>query len=402
MNARVFFVDESNTSRHNGIGTFRDTLMSGLYTECRSMNLISLNSDCREIKVERRAFGLEFRVPYVDHGRWRYNGIPVASALRLYISDDCDNVFILNHSPCSAFITAMRQSFPMSKFVFVIHDQGWCTQLSGDSRRLKMIVSGQDSNPVTDYFKEELNIYSLVDAVVCLSPSTLELLIDVYGLAPDKCRIIVNGIAPPASRTRDRGAVRDRLGISQDEKLIVFSGRPTYMKGTEILLKALGRLRKSGLRFRCAVIGSMAAIRDFEREIAPVASSMIFTGHIPRKDVQDWYSVADLGVIPSYTEQCSYTALEMMRSGVPMVVSDGNGLRDMFTDRKNAFVAKISRNNSIYARNLSNAIVTAFSATPDVIGKMTRINRHLIRTQYSLGRMYDSYIKLLATSSNNQ
>ena len=50
---------------------------------------------------------------------------------------------------------------------------------------------------------------------------------------------------------------------------------------------------------------------------------------------------ADIGVLPSYTEQCSYVGLEMLAHRLPIVASDGFGMRCMFQEQANIRVAHI-------------------------------------------------------------
>lgn len=76
---------------------------------------------------------------------------------------------------------------------------------------------------------------------------------------------------------------------------------------------------------------------------AHISTKVTYTGHLERKELKKWYQMADIGVIPSYTEQCSYVGIEMMMHGLPIVTSDGFGLRDMFKDQGNAIVVPIGK-----------------------------------------------------------
>ncbi|MBD5178762.1 MAG: glycosyltransferase [Bacteroidales bacterium] len=404
MNTRLFFIDECNSSRYNGIGTFRNTLLRGLYKSYESVTLISLNSDCEKIMIDQRYYGQEFRIPYIAQGQWRYNGVLIVSSLRMLIDDDSNNIFIVNHSPSSAFITEMKRQFPHSKFIFVIHNQGWCTQLLGDSRLLRRIIKDatdiKAGNSIIEYFREEQQIYSLVDAVVCLSMSTYKIVRNVYNIPSEKCHLIVNGIPRVRTKIVDRESIRRQLGIRPDEKIIIFAGRPTQAKGFNILLGAIKKLIKNTENVRCVVAGSISGVAEFEPELASIASDLIFTGHLSAKDLKKWYVASDIGVIPSYSEQCSYSALEMMRMGLIIVSSDGNGICDMFSNYKNAFVYKIAESSNVSARNLSHAITEAMMAPREMTESMIEFNHHLINTRFSLAAMYDNYRRLFSYLQN--
>ena len=72
----------------------------------------------------------------------------------------------------------------------------------------------------------------------------------------------------------------------------------------------------------------------------------VLTGSISRYELKNWYQIADIGILPSYAEQCSYVGLEMMAHKLPVVASDGFGIRCMF-NHKNAEIATIGRRDSI-------------------------------------------------------
>ena len=59
------------------------------------------------------------------------------------------------------------------------------------------------------------------------------------------------------------------------------------------------------------------------------ASKIIFTGQIPKKELDEWISITDIGILPSYTEQCCYWGIELMMHGVPVITTDGFNLQEM-------------------------------------------------------------------------
>ena len=69
---------------------------------------------------------------------------------------------------------------------------------------------------------------------------------------------------------------------------------------------------------------------------------MIYIGYLQKNELEKWYQLVDIGVLPSYSEQCSYTGIEMMMYSLPIVASDGFGVRNMFHDGSNACIASIS------------------------------------------------------------
>ncbi|MDE6366724.1 MAG: hypothetical protein K2L33_03975, partial [Muribaculaceae bacterium] len=138
---KVFFVDEHDSSKQNGIGTYRDTLVPRLgRRDGMEVTMISLNSDRDNLKIEKHDYGYEYSLPRVAGGDWRGSGDVIWPLISMYIPDGEDNVFMFNHSPSADFIRAMKGYYPKSKTVFIIHDQGWCASLMGDARLLEKVL----------------------------------------------------------------------------------------------------------------------------------------------------------------------------------------------------------------------------------------------------------------------
>ena len=68
------------------------------------------------------------------------------------------------------------------------------------------------------------------------------------------------------------------------------------------------------------------------REALSISDKVTFTGFMEKNDLYDLYRIADIGVMPSFHEQCSYVAIEMMRHGLPITVSTTTGLKEMIVD----------------------------------------------------------------------
>ncbi len=403
----LIFVDENNSSRQNGIGTFRDILLPRLAeSEAVDITLVSFNSDVENLTVNRRDFGTEFSLPHVAGGHWRENGDIIWPLLRLYLADSRKNVAMFNHSPSARNIAAMKQAFPLTKTAFVIHDQGWCARLFGDGSILAAIergeppaaVSKSTSEFIRGYCTSEREIYDITDAVVCLSESTRKLLREVYRVPESKVTLISNGYPTDRKGFVKREAARRRLGLHPDDELLLFVARPAPHKGIRAILAALEKVRKRHPRVRCALAGNPKGFTDHWDLGSAVAANLILPGYLTKEELRVWYSAADAGVLSSYTEQCSYAALEMMNAGIPIVSSDGNGLCDMFTDGKDAYVAHIGDITDLdsYSSTLADKICEALDLFPSDSKRMGAAARRLLRKKYSDTAMASEYISLIA------
>ncbi len=401
----LIFVDENNSSRQNGIGTFRDILLPPLAASGEVLaTLVSFNSGVDNLTISRHDFGTEIALPPVAGGNWRGNGGIIWPLLRMYIPDSDWNVAMFNHSPCAENITAMKRVFPLSKVVFVIHDQGWCARLFGDGNLLAAIergetppeVSESTCNFVRGYCASEREIYHIADAVVCLSESTRKLLHEVYKVPDQKITLIYNGYPADRKGFVKRDAARHSLGLNNDDELLLFVARSAPHKGIRAILTALEKVRKRHPGVRCALAGNPKGFTDHWDLGSTVAANLILPGHLTKEALRVWYSAADTGVLSSYTEQCSYAALEMMNAGIAIVSSDGNGLCDMFTDGKNAYVAHIGdvTDADTYSSVLAGKICEALDAGTAERKRLGTAARRLLKKKYSCATMVAQYIAL--------
>lgn len=401
----VYFIDESDSSEKNGIGTYRNQFLSGMSSH-RAIRtfLIALNSNYKVLSKKTSTI----YVPCINGRNWRASAAIICPLLRMHIEDREENIFILNHSPCSEFMKTLREVFPLSKTIFVVHDQGWCAPLLGDEKLLSDILEHNISNRVSsqtikfvrDYCEEEKNIYSLSDAVVCLSSETYHIITNIYNINASKVYLIPNGILGTEwqKTCMTKEDIREKLCVHRGTKLVLFAGRPAKYKGIEALFMSIRMLQHKYTDFRLVVCSALAGFSEYEHLISPISASLIFTGHLTKEQLQLWYRASDVGIISSYSEQCSYTALEMMDAQLPIIASNGNGMRSMFTDGSNAFIANIGKdvfNTPEYAKSISITIRTALKARQTTFDRYNNYSRELLNTKFSATRMIDSYCKLL-------
>jgi glycosyltransferase involved in cell wall biosynthesis len=136
----------------------------------------------------------------------------------------------------------------------------------------------------------------------------------------------------------DKIAERKKAGIPEDEKLVLFSTSEdlfTYHKGFDLLLEALTIVAKE-VPFKILVIGSLAPIVPV---VSPV--EIIFKGFV--KDIAEmnhFFSLADLVVVPSRQESLSLVAMEAITCGRPVVAFDNSGITDVVKHMHNGYMAK--------------------------------------------------------------
>ncbi|MGW8247533.1 MAG: glycosyltransferase family 4 protein [Acidiferrobacterales bacterium] len=136
--------------------------------------------------------------------------------------------------------------------------------------------------------------------------------------------VIPNGLDVAKFRPRDKQGARKSLGISANEKVILFVSELTtnVRKGFRVLGEALADLH----RLNNIVLLSVG------REEPDVCAGIrhIFLGTVESDDrMAEIYSAADIFVIPSLQDNLPNTVIESIACGTPVVGTDVGGIPDM-------------------------------------------------------------------------
>lgn len=120
---------------------------------------------------------------------------------------------------------------------------------------------------------------------------------------------------------------------------LVCVGRMQYIKGTDVMMRALAELRKAGMNVRVEFLGGGSGgpdTQDFERLATElgVADSVDITPPVPPHELVTWYRRADLVIVPSRSESFGFVAAEAAASGACVVASRVGGLPSVVVDGK--------------------------------------------------------------------
>lgn len=398
----IYILNEYSGSKENGIGTFLQELL--VCFENENVCLIEFNSIESDfcIKSGNKIREIHFP-PFLKNG-FLANYKIIDKFFRLYIEDSPDNLFMINHSPCEKLMRLIKESFPLSKITFIIHNQGWASRLSGNLELLKKILWKESEKKikskyqnVLDYFHEEQQMYEIADKVICLSEDTYCLLQELYKVRKDKICLIPNGLKDSFKRIsiEKKKNEKMKMGIPVDEKVILFVGRVGKTKGINELLSSLGKICRRYTACRLVIIGSLSnsGLLNLTKKYA---AKVTYTGLMSKNEIRKWYKIADLGIISSYSEQCSYSGIEMMMYGLSIVASDAFGVRTMFKDGINARIAKIGNREkpAEYINNLANAVIELL-LSEDLCKKLSQGAREMYKSCYTPKKMRRGYTNLL-------
>lgn len=190
----------------------------------------------------------------------------------------------------------------------------------------------------------ELDMVREADCVICVTRFAKNTIRQLCQVPEDKIVAIHNGFgeidnSEPISDLQKK-ALKRLLGFDEEEQLILFVGSLEERKGLKYLTRAFNTLSKHYTQVRLVIVGS-GNFADVFDHAKGCWGKITLTGKISQAEVYVLYQIAAMGVIPSIYEQCSYVALEMMKYGLPVVVTAAPGLSELYTNGENALVVPL-------------------------------------------------------------
>ncbi|HNW85656.1 MAG TPA: glycosyltransferase family 4 protein [Candidatus Limiplasma sp.] len=148
---------------------------------------------------------------------------------------------------------------------------------------------------------------------------------------------LVNGVGVDLARFQspvDRSAVRDALGLSDADSVVITVGEHIPRKNHEACLRAVAALRGVTLLF-CGVGELTGALQSLAEELH-ITDRVRFLGF--RADVAALLAASDVFLFPSFQEGLPVSLMEAMAAGLPCVVSRVRGNEDLIEPEEGGYL----------------------------------------------------------------
>ncbi len=162
---------------------------------------------------------------------------------------------------------------------------------------------------------------------VCVSNAIRDALIRGYQFPSKKTITIYNGVSL-AEMGGDRGngiGLRMRLGIDSAEFLLLCVARLSEQKRVDILLLAMAKVLREGVKCKCVIVGN-GPLRD---DLVKLASAEGLSEHVMfegfQADVRPYLEAATAFALTSDKEGFPLSILEAMAYGLPCIVTNVGG-----------------------------------------------------------------------------
>jgi len=179
----------------------------------------------------------------------------------------------------------------------------------------------------------ERQILENCDRVIATSPqeeTDLRELVSTKG----EIEIIPCGTDTDIFSPQPKPDAKAKLGFSAKEQVILYVGRFDPRKGLETLVRAFAKSADDNRKL--VIVGGSDTKKGDHSErdrIASLAETLgisdrvVFAGRVGHDRLADYYSAADVTVVPSHYEPFGLVAIEAMACGTPVIASDVGGLR---------------------------------------------------------------------------
>lgn len=191
-----------------------------------------------------------------------------------------------------------------------------------------------------NFFKKIENYYSrYTDGIITICKEDYENAVKM------KCKNVtmMHGVGVNVERfmniSIDRSAYRESLGFASRDKVILSIGELNTNKNHQIVIRAISELNDPDIVY--AICGREVTELGKKSELKLLADELnvrlIFLGF--RKDIAQICHSVEIGALPSFKEGLGLSGIEMLASGIPVVGSNRQGIKDYIVDGVTGYLA---------------------------------------------------------------
>jgi glycosyltransferase involved in cell wall biosynthesis len=330
-----FFVWEYPPALVGGLGTYAEYITREFVSMGNDVTVFTLNPG--NLKTREVIKGVEVHRPLIADA---------SNVFPMFVIDDLkkwgtnirlfNDIFIYNVLSATKFVNSMLKKEGCNYDVVCVHD--WLSSIAG------IIIKNEASVPVvfhvhsTEWGRSggsgsevvshlEWATAQKVDKIITVSHSMQEDLIR-HGWPKSKISVVWNGVDPQRynpknCKPEEVEAIRNKYGVKPDEKMLLFLGRLTWVKGVTNLVQAMPIILEEYPKTKLVILGK----GEQQNDIIETANRLGISNKIackfefvPEKERILHYAAADVCIFPSTYEPFGIVSLEAMAMAKPIVV----------------------------------------------------------------------------------
>ena len=400
----IYIINNSNSPAFGyGVGTYVTQLLKCMEGNEMNLTVINLDSlrDKFEISEDNRIRTIQ--IPFHHSSLIKKTSARalkyISYLLTYYINSNEKNIFHFNFIEQGELAKRLKSQYPDCKIILTIHYLSWLMETKGSLTKLQTIINKEKKSrnyteqAIYQEYDENLDFIENADKIICLSKYTKALFCQQLGVDSNKIELIYNGLEDNSIHfsEQERSFLRSQYLLSDCEKVILFVGRVDKLKGIEYLMEAFRLTLKSISNARLIIVGDGDYKLCLEKS-PDIWTKVTFTGKIPKEKLIQFYQLADVGVLPSFCEQCSYTAIEMMMNNLPFIGTSSTGLKEMLDNRPEDIIPLTEEAGEVLfpVDKLAGRLIKHLSH-PQKTGKSMYENRYsLKKMRIKINRLYST------------
>ncbi|KAA8474327.1 glycosyltransferase involved in cell wall biosynthesis [Arcticibacter tournemirensis] len=338
MKLQVYLIDYFREVKDNGLNTYITQLGNGLEINGGiDLTYVWTNSKYLDLKIEYLASARELHIPTFSTQDRGYNADGFLSNVLINDMKTKTNIIVhlnwINH--CSV-AWHLKQRIDC-KIILTKHCIPWRDFVNNNLKDFyKLNAVYEKRKKITHLLpklqSEKIN-YESIDHIITVTDCAKDNLTNLFSVSSERITTINNGIQIQYyDKNKQKKKLRRTYGFSVNDKIILFAGTVKESKGVFDLVKVFEKLvarNPENIRLVIAGSGNLSLLLQKTKKYW---SKITITGSLDKPTLYDFFCMSDIGVVPSYVEQCSYTAIEMMQMGLPIIVSDVDGLKEIVLD----------------------------------------------------------------------
>jgi glycosyltransferase involved in cell wall biosynthesis len=337
----------------------------------------------------------------------QYYSVKLAGILYEFFRNKPNLIFWVNTIDYLNVCIESKAVFPRLKIFYVHHSFTWKYMLNMPDNTFKVLWQKGHNEVHPKAFEMtgyQQKITLVADQTVTVTEHAKAFFTTILGTPAEKVKMIYNGVDPSVARSSKKSVLRRKYGFSKSDKILVICGRITKDKGIPDALRAFQIVAERNANLKLMIIGA-GYIAEYVHLAAPYWSRVIYTGELSQSAVSEFYTLADIGVIPSLHEQCSFTAIEMRLHRLPLIVSDVDGLQEVFNHEIDALKIPL-RLTEKGEKQIDVAVLASqidlLINDHELAGRLRSNSYQKARDIFSLNNMYKGYRQLIAELMTNE
>jgi glycogen synthase len=330
-----FFVWEYPPKLVGGLGTYAEYITREFVELGHDVTVFTLNPG--NLKTREIIKGVEVHRPLIADA---------SNVFPMFVTDDLkkwganirlfNDIFIYNILSAAKFINSLIKKEGYKFDAVAVHD--WLSSIAGiiikNETEIPVVFhvhstefgrSGGQGSEVVSHF--ESSTAQAADRIITVSHAMRENLIR-HGWSAEKISVVWNGVDaerydPAKYGKEDPKRIRENYGIKDDECMLFFLGRLTWVKGVRNLIQAMPMILREYPKTKLVILGrgeEQTDINETANRLGIKDQVVCRFDFVPEEERIRHYAAADICIFPSVYEPFGIVSLEAMAMAKPVVV----------------------------------------------------------------------------------